>query len=87
MSWPITSARKETSNKSLFRNSLQLMCPIETTLIVPADISCTIVDVMRIARLIPIDVNPPTFIEWVKSVSAYISALPGDTIHIIFDVH
>ena len=52
----------------------------------PNDIHTSIVDAMRIVRLIPItDVKPRTFRCWAINVLNYLNSLPGTIIHIVFD--
>eukprot|EP00112_Aurelia_sp_Birch-Aquarium-sp1_P017225 Seg3972.2 transcript_id=Seg3972.2/GoldUCD/mRNA.D3Y31 product="hypothetical protein" protein_id=Seg3972.2/GoldUCD/D3Y31 len=95
MHWPITSKPWSLCNdkgdcrgssKSLFRNNLQLLSPTEATAITPEDIECCIVDAMRVVRIIPInDLNPPTFKSWAERLACHLRALPGNTIHVVFD--
>ena len=72
--------------KSLFRNKLQSLCPIKPLSNTPIDISVSVVDAMRLVRMIPIKgCEPPTFLTWSKKVFSYIEKLPGTSIHIVFD--
>ena len=97
LKWPLTSkpwalcSEKETSRssqKSLLRNNLQLLSPIPSTNTAPCDISCSIVDAMRVVRMIPItNLSTKTFLGWFRRFHEYIKNLPGDTVHIVFDVY
>ena len=43
---------------------------------------------MRVVRIISISgMNPPTFLTWANSVCSYLDALPGEELHIVFDVY
>ena len=95
--WPVTSKpwaicseanKKRSTGKSLFRNNLQLLSPISSMTTVPPDISCSVVDEMRVVRMIPISNLPSmTFLGWAKRLLNYIKHLPGKKIHIVFDVY
>ena len=95
MNWPVTSkpfaiaaedGRILNSFKSLFRNCLQLLSPVQPTPMPPPNIAACIVDAMRVVRIIPIkDIRPPTFASWASNLFNYIELLPGNTVHIIFD--
>jgi hypothetical protein len=95
MDWPITSkpwaicnelGTIRASSKSLFRNNLQLLSPVQPTSIAPADIECSIVDAMRVVRIIPISgLIPPTFKSWANRIVGYLKSLPGSTVHLVFD--
>ena len=95
MEWPVTSkpwsickedSGSRSNQKSIFRNHLELMSPNPSTTIMPNDIHTSIVDAMRIVRLIPItDVKPRTFRCWSINVLKYLNSLPGTIIHIVFD--
>ena len=55
---------------------------------VPSDLSCCIVDAMRVVKMISItNLTPPTFLGWEKRLYNYMKQLPGTVIHIVFDVH
>ena len=55
---------------------------------VPPDISCTVVDAMRVVRMIPINnLTSMTFYGWAKRLVNYMKQLPGKKIHIVFDVY
>ena len=50
------------------------------------EIQTSIVDAMRIVRMISIkNANPSIFLSWAKNVFSYIHGLPGDNLHIGFD--
>ena len=78
MDWPVTSKsytiaaedRKVHSNsKSLFRNHLQGLCEVKPLRVPPTAIQTSIVDVMRVVRMISIkNANPPIFLSWEKNV-------------------
>ena len=54
----------------------------------PSDVSCCIVDAMRVMKMIPItNLTPPTFLGWAKRLYNYMKQLPGTVIHIVFDVY
>ena len=57
LQWPVTSKpwaicfkvdQRRSSSKSLFRNNLQLISPSQCMKTVPSDVSCCIVDAMRV---------------------------------------
>ena len=55
---------------------------------VPSDVSCSIVDAMRVVKMIPItNLRRPTFLGWAKRLYNYMKQLPGTVIHIVFDVY
>ncbi len=95
MDWPITSkpwaiasesGGIRTSAKSLFRNNLQSISPIPPSPNAPAELECSVVDAMRVVRLVPInDIVPTTFRSWAQRIVAYLRSLPGETIHLVFD--
>ena len=95
MNWPVTSkpyaicaedGKVRSNPKSLFRNKLQSLCTQRPVPNPPIDISVSIVDAMRVVRVIPIrDSDPPTFLTWAKKVFAYVERLPGETVHVVFD--
>ncbi len=74
------------SSKSLFSNNLQLLSPVPPVSTEPLNLECSIVDAMRVVRIIPInELVPPTFKSWANRVVGYLGSLPGSTIHIVFD--
>lgn len=95
MNWPITSkpwaicselGQGRISAKSLFRNNLQNLSPEPPSTTVPSEIECSVVDAMRVVRLIPITgLVPNTFRSWANRVVVYLRTLPGSTIHLVFD--
>ena len=95
MDWPITSkpyaiaaedGKTRSNSKSLFRNYLQGLSPEKSSKEVPSDINTSIVDMMRVVRMIPIsEAKPPTFLEWAKSIGKYLLGLPGKNLHLVFD--
>ena len=95
MKFPVTSkpyaiwgddGETRANTKSLFRNKLQLLCPIKLLSNTPNDIFVSVVDAMRLVRMIPFKgCEPPTFLTWFKKVFSYIEKLPGTSIHIVFD--
>ena len=96
LQWPITSkpwvfwptSKTTSSNKHLFKNTLQMLSPVKASTSVPAEITCSIVDGMRVVRIIPVsDVNPRTFIAWAKRLCEYLMNLPGNILHVVFDMY
>jgi hypothetical protein len=95
MEWPITSKPwaicneqgvSRASTKSLFRNNLQLLSTQRPTSVPPMEIECSIVDAMRVVRIIPIkNLTPPTFKSWADKIVDYLRSLPGTALHLIFD--
>ena len=95
MEWPITSkpyaiaaedGKARSNSKSLFRNYLQSLNPQKASTEPSSDINTSVVDMMRVVRLISIsDAKPPTFLEWAKSIGKYLLSLPGDNLHLVFD--
>ena len=94
MDWPITSkpwsicneqGEIRTTAKSLFRNNLQLLSP-QPAISSPSDIECSIVDAMRVVRIVPINgLAPATFQSWATRIVSYLKSLPGSTLHLVFD--
>lgn len=73
-------------NKHLFRNHLQNLCPIPKMHKAPESISMSIVDAMRVVRMIPIaGLKPRIFKSWADSVMSHFSSFSGRHLHIIFD--
>ena len=95
MDWPVTSkpyaiaaedGKNSSNSKSRLRNYLQQKCPVEPSNTASVTIRTSVVDAMRVVRMIPVqDVDPPTFLSWAKNVFSYIHGLPGDVLHIVFD--
>ena len=96
MKWPVTTfpwaickeeEKSRTCSKAVFRNYLQRLNPVKP-IKDGLNISCTVVDAMRIVRIIPITgLKPPTFQTWLNKVLDHIMKLPGNVIHIVFDVY
>ena len=95
MDWPVNSkpyaiaaedGKVRSNSKSLFRNYLQCLCQVKPSSDPSTAIQTSIVDAMRVARMISIkNANPPIFLSWAKNVFSYIHDLPGDNLHIVFD--
>ena len=95
MDWPVTSkpyaiaaedGKVRSNSKSLFRNYLQCLCQVKPSNDPSTAIQTSIVDAMRVGRMISIkNANPPIFLSWAKNVFSYIHGLPGDNLHIVFD--
>ena len=74
------------NQKSLFRNGLQAMSPLTSTNIIPKDIATSIVDGMRIVRLIRVgNLQTKTFRCWTEAFVEYPISLPSSTVHLVFD--
>ena len=55
---------------------------------VSSDVSCCIVDAMRVVKMIPIfNLTSPTFLGCTKRLYNHMKQLPGTVIHIAFDVY
>ena len=53
---------------------------------VPSDVSCCIVDAMRVVKMMPItNLTPPAVLGCAKRLYNYMKQLPGTVIHIVFD--
>ena len=71
MNWPVTNkpyyicsedGKVKANTKSLFRNKLQTLCPVAPTNFAPKYVSASVVDVMRVVRIIPIKgTDPPLY--------------------------
>ena len=86
--WVIVNENEESrnSNKHLFRNHLQNWSPVPKTQRAPENISTSIVDAMRVVRMIPIaGLKSRTFKSLADSIMKYFSSLAGRNLHIIFD--
>ena len=87
--WAICNEEEKSRrvNKSLFRNSLKGLSPIPATNI-PSCIHASIVDVMRVVRIISVsDMKPPTFITWLRSIWNCLNTLLREILHLVFDVY
>ena len=72
--------------KSVFRNALQLMAPINSTCVAPKGITASIVDCMRVVRMMrPSNVGGNTLRHWAEVFFRYVSTLPGGNLHLVFD--
>ena len=90
MNWPVTNksysicsedGKVKANKKSLFRNKLQSLCPVAPTNFAPKCVSASVVDTMRVFRIIPVKgTNPPLYSTWAKKQFAYIENLPGNDI-------
>ena len=95
MDWPLTSkpyaiaaedGKVRSNLKNLFRNYLQCLCQVKPSSDPSTAIQTSIVDVMRVVRMISIkNTNPPIFLSRAKNVFSYIHGLPGDNLNIAFD--
>ena len=95
LEWPVFSKpwaivnedlKSRDNAKSAFRNALQSMAPMKPVSDVPNGISTSIVDCMRVVRMMrPSNVGGNTFRHWVDAFIGYVSALPGNNLHLIFD--
>ena len=95
MNWPVTNkppsicsedGKVKANTKYLFRKKLQSLCPVVPTNFAPKCVSASVVDAMRVVRIISIKgTDPPVYSTWVKKLFAYIENLPGNNIHIVFD--
>ena len=95
MNWAMTNkpysicsedGKFKANTKSLFRNKLQSLCTVAPTNFAPKYVSASVVDAMRVVRIIPIKgTDPPLYSTWAKKLFAYIENLPGNNIHIVFD--
>ena len=97
LQWPVTSKpwaicskvdQRRSSSKSMFRNNLQLISPSPCMATVASDVSCCVVDAMRVVKMIPItNLIPPTFSGWAKRLYNYMKQTPETVIHTVFDVY
>ena len=95
MDWPVTSnpwaivnedLKSRSNQKSVFRNMLQQISPNPPSTFVPPSMHASVVDAMRIVRMIPISkLKPATYRSWVIKVLDNMTSLPGDILHIVFD--
>ena len=84
--WP--TSKTKSSSKHLFKNTLQVLSPVKASTSAPTDIKCSIVDGMRVVRIIPVsDQDPRTFTVWAKRFCEYLMNLPGDILHVVFDMY
>ena len=86
--WSIVNEndKKRDNAKATFRNLLQNLSPIPSSNEVPSNVDVSVVDAMRVVKMIPVNkISPRTFRRWCDNVFDYIKSLPGDTVHIVFD--
>ena len=85
--WAIVNENEKSreSNKYLLRNYLQNICPVPKKYTLP-DTSASIVDAMRVVRMIGIgNLKPHTYRSWANQIKGYLDSLPGNSLHVIFD--
>ena len=80
MNWPIANkpysicsedGKVKANIKSLFRNKSQSLCLVASTNFAPKCVSTSVVDAMRVVRIIPIKGNdPPLYSTWAKKLFA-----------------
>ena len=62
------------------------LCQVKPSSDPSTAIPTSIVDAMRVVRMISIkNVSPPIFLSWAKNAFSYIHGLPGDNLHFVFD--
>ena len=86
-SWSIVNEyeRIDCNNKSLFWNYLQSVSPSPKVQKPLDNMSRSVVDAMRVLRLISIAGSKPrTFMSLADWIISYLSAIPGKNLHIIF---
>ena len=81
MEWPLTSEpwsiinedeKSRANRKHVFRNNLQDISPVPRTCKIPNNISTTIIDVMRVLRMIPIaGIKHRTFKSWADAIMRF----------------
>ena len=95
LEWPVFSKpwaivnddlKSRDNAKSTFRNALQSMAPVAPVTEVPSGISTSIVDGMRVVRMMrPSNVGGNTFRHWAQAFVRYVGELPGTNLHLLFD--
>ena len=76
------------TEKFLFLNKLKSLSPAAPIKSPPTYITTSIVDAMRVARIITIkDTNPPLFLTWERKVFVHIERLPTIAKMIHFLIH
>ena len=86
--WSIVNEndKARSTAKSIFCNLLQQNSTVHPSNNVPADIEVSIVDAVRVVKMVPVKkLKPRTFRRWANDVFKYIKHLPGNTAHIVFD--
>ena len=72
----------------LFRNHFELLSLIPPTTTLPQSIHVSVVDAMRVVRLIPVsNLKPRTFKYWAINVLNHLNLLPGAEIHVVHETH
>ena len=74
--WMIVNEEEKSrnSNKHLFRNHLQNWSPVPKTHKTPENITTSIVDAMRVVRMISVaGLKPRTFRSWANNIMSYLS--------------
>ena len=83
MNWPVAikpwaiykaPGKTKANSKSLFRNSLLALWPSQPETFPPQTIKCCVVDL-----------EENTCACWAKHFANYLSSLPGDGVHVVFD--
>ena len=82
----IEENKSRANQKSLFRNHLELLLPIPPTTTPLHGIRVSVVDAMRVVRLIPVsDLKSRTFKYWTINVLDHLNLLPSPEILVVFD--
>ena len=62
------------------------MCRVSLTNFAPECVSKSVVDAMKVVRIIPVKgTDPPLYSTWARKLFAYIQNLPANKIHTAFD--
>ena len=95
MNWPVAikpwaiykvPGKTKANSKSLFRNSLLALWPSQPETFPPQTIKCCVVDAMRVVRkILASDLEENTCACWAKHFANYLSSLPGDGVHVVFE--
>ena len=95
LQWPVFSKlwaivnedlKSRDNANSVFKNALQLMAPINSTCVAPKGITASIVDCMRVVRMMrPSNFGGNTLRHWAEAFFRYVSTLPGGNLHLVFD--
>ena len=86
--WAIckTPGKTKANSNLLFHNSLLALCPRQPESFPPQTIKCCVVDAMQVVRKIPVSyLEEKTYACWAKGFANYLSSLPGDEVHVVFD--
>ena len=93
MDWSVTNkpyavaadGRVRSNSKTVFRNYLQCLCQVKSSSDPSTAFQTSIVDAMRVVRMISIkNTNPTIFLSWAKNIFSYIHGLPGDNLQVTF---